>query len=133
MQSRRRFLLDSKVPFLGSIEPTHKYVGVFLPIFFLLFALFLFCALWSSSFLRLQIPIRCNNSYWQRFKTRCCLPSPTGSRLSFNMPPSCDCHSPPARASFTVRLSKEFSKSSLLFPALSLCLRLSPPLSFHDF
>lgn len=34
MQSRRRFLLDSKVPFLGSIEPTHKYVGVFLPIFF---------------------------------------------------------------------------------------------------
>lgn len=53
-------------------RPTHKYVGVFC-----------FSPLWSSSFLRLQIPIRCNNSYWQRFKL-----AASRRRLSFNMPPA---------------------------------------------
>lgn len=83
-------------------RPTHKYVGVFC-----------FSPLWSSSFLRLQIPIRCNNSYWQRFKLAACQ-----LRLQVDVDFLLIC---PPRITFTVRLSKEFSNVPLVL-FLSGCL-----------
>jgi len=71
---------------------------------------------------RLQIPIRCNNSYWQRFKLSSKSKWKSRRRLSFNM----------HRTSFTVSWLR---RSSLAPPSLSLslCLSHSVILSLHDF